>query len=88
MNLELLQKNTIAWAMEHMGDASYAGWCLDFVEDAIEQSNDIEVFGGDSAKASFLLYRDALQTGMPEYGSVVFYDCLCPSPEGLMDWGH
>ena len=73
---------------EAFGKPEYIGRCLDFVEDAIEESNDMEIFGGDSAKASYLLYRDALHTGVPERGSVVFYDCLCHTPEGVMDWGH
>lgn len=83
-----MKENAVSWAMEHLGRAEYIGWCLSFVEDAIEQSNDIEIFGGDSAKESYLLYRDALRTGTPERGSVVFYDCLCHTPEGIMDWGH
>lgn len=86
--LETMKDNMIHWAMEHLGRPEYIGWCLSFVEDAIEQSNDIEIFGGDSAKESCLLYRDALQAGVPEWGSVVFYDCLCHTPDGPMDWGH
>lgn len=34
----------ISWALDQLEDESYAGWCLSFVEDAIEQSNGIEVF--------------------------------------------
>lgn len=88
VSLAEMKNNMIAWAMAHLGDESYAGWCLSFVEDAIEKSNEIEVFGGDSAKESFLLYRDALRTDAPEYGTIVFYDCLCHTKEGIMDWGH
>lgn len=88
LTINEMKENAISWAMEHLGRAEYIGWCLSFVEDAIEQSNDIEIFGGDSAKESYLLYRDALHTGTPERGSVVFYDCLCHTPEGVMDWGH
>lgn len=83
-----MKNNMIDWAMEFVGQQKYVGWCLSFVEDAIEQSNGIEIFGGDSAKESYLLYRDALRTGILERGSVVFYDCLCHTPEGVMDWGH
>ncbi len=83
-----MREKTIAWAMQHLGDKNYAGWCLSFVEDAIEKGNDIEVFGGDSARESYLLYRDAIRTGTPERGAVVFYDCLCKTSEGMMDWGH
>ena len=38
--------NMIAWAKNKLGIHEYAGWCLDFIEDALEQSNDIELFGG------------------------------------------
>ena len=34
------------------------------------------------------MYRDALQTGIPERGAFVFYDCLCPSEDGPVNWGH
>ena len=30
----------IRWAMETLGERQYAGWCLAFVEDAREKSND------------------------------------------------
>ena len=80
--------NMIFWAKSRMGDPNYAGWCLSFIEDALEISNGIEIFGGDSAKESYLLYRDALRTGDPERGSVVFYDCLCPGEDGPVNWGH
>ena len=80
--------NMIVWAEKHLGDRSYAGWCLSFIEDALEQSNDIEIFGGDSAKESSEMYRDALRTDEPERGAFVFYDCLCPSEDGVVNWGH
>ena len=86
--MEAMKDSMIGWAMKYVGRKDYVGWCLSFVEDAVEQSNGIEIFGGDSAKESYLLYRDALHTGVPEHGSVVFYDCLCHTPEGVMDWGH
>lgn len=88
ISVEQMKNNAIHWAMDRLGIPDYAGWCLSFVEDAIEESNGIEIFGGDSAKESCLLYKDALQTGVPERGTVVFYDCLCSTPEGMMDWGH
>lgn len=76
------------WAKQHIGSTSYAGWCLAFIEDALEKSNHIEIFGGDCAKASCELYKDALHTGIPEKGSFVFYDCLCLHDHELMNWGH
>lgn len=77
--LNELTENMINWAENKLGSAEYAGWCLSFIEDALEKSNGIEVFGGDSAKESCDLYKDALQGGVPERGAFVYYDCLCPS---------
>ncbi len=59
-----------------------------FIEDALEISNNIEVFGGDSAKESCELYKDALRDGVPERGAFVFYNCLCPGENGPVNWGH
>lgn len=50
--------------------------------------NGIEIFGGDSARESYTLYRDAARTGEPERGAFVFYDCLCLSEQGPVNWGH
>lgn len=88
MKKEVLIKNMIAWAESNLGNHNYAGWCLSFIEDAIEISNDIEIFGGDSAKESFEMYKDAALDGLPEKGAFLFYDCLCLSEDGLEDWGH
>lgn len=81
-------ENMIQWAMKQIGNTEYAGWCLSFIEDALEISNDIEIFGGDSAKESCDLYCDALHTEEPERGAFVFYDCLCQGEDGPEDWGH
>ena len=86
--MEKLTENMIRFAESKLGSTEYAGWCLAFIEDALEISNDIEVFGGDSAKESCELYKDALQGGVPERGAFVFYDCLCPSENGPVNWGH
>lgn len=80
--------NMICWAEKRLGSRDYIGLCLAFIEDALEISNSIEIFGGDSARESFEMYRDAIQTGVPERGAFVFYDCLCPGPDGPMNWGH
>ena len=80
--------NMISWAMDHLNDERYAGWCLSFIEDALEISNDIEIFGGDSAKESSEMYSDALRKGAPEKGAFVFYDCLCWNEDELVNWGH
>ncbi len=87
-DIEKLTENMIRWAESRLGSAAYAEWCLSFIEDALEISNGIEIFGGDSAKESCELYRDALRTGAPERGAFVFYDCLCPSENGPVNWGH
>ena len=61
---------------------------MSFIEDALEISNDIEIFGGDCAKESFELYKDAVRAGNPERGAFVFYDCMCLSGEDPVNWGH
>ena len=43
----------ITWVEARLGHAEYAGWCLSFAEDALENSNGIEIFGGDSARESY-----------------------------------
>jgi len=78
----------IDWAQKRLGDTTYAGWCLSFIEDALEKSNNIEIFGGDCAKKSARMYADSIKKGVPERGSFVFYDCLCKSAGKLFDWGH
>ena len=86
--MEKLTENMIRWAESKLGSTEYAGWCLAFIEDALEISNHIEIYGGDSAKESCGMYKDALRGGVPERGSFVFYDCLCPSENGPVNWGH
>lgn len=88
MNYDEIIENMIQWAQEKLGCGSYAGWCLSFIEDALEISNDIEIFGGDSAKESCEMYSDGLNEGIPEKGAFVFYDCMCPSEDGPVNWGH
>ncbi len=88
MNEKTIIENMIRWAEDRLGETGYSGWCLSYIEDALEISNDIEIFGGDSAKESAELYADAMRHGDPERGAFVFYDCLCPSEEGPVNWGH
>ena len=80
--------NMISWAKSRLGDTNYCGMCLAFIEDALEQSNNIEIFGGDCARESYEIYSDALQTGLPEKGAFVFYDCLCIDEGKPVNWGH
>ena len=81
-------ENMIRWAEGKLGETKYAGWCLSFIEDALEKPNGIEIFGGDSTKESAVLYADAMRQGEPERGAFVFYDCLCPGEDGPVNWGH
>ena len=74
--MEKLTENMIRFAESKLGSTEYAGWCLAFIEDALEISNHIEIFGGDSAKESCEMYKDALRSGVPERGAFVFYDYL------------
>ncbi len=87
-DMESLTENMIRWAENRVDNTEYTGWCLSFIEDALEISNGIEIFGGDSAKESCELYKDALRDGVPERGAFVFYDCYCPSDNGPVNWGH
>ena len=86
--LNELTENMISWAEDKLGSREYAGWCLSFIEDALEKSGGIEIFGGDSAKESALLYADGMRQGIPERGAFVFYDCVCQGPDGPVNWGH
>ncbi|MCR5168522.1 MAG: C40 family peptidase [Oscillospiraceae bacterium] len=85
---QIMTENMIRWAEERLGETQYAGWCLSFIEDALEQSNRIEIFGGSSAKESAELYSDAMRHGEPERGVFVFYDCICLNENIQMNWGH
>ena len=83
-----LTDNMIRWAEDKLGRKEYAGWCLSFIEDALEKSSGIEIFGGNSAKESALLYADGMRRGIPERGAFVFYDCICQGLDGPVNWGH
>lgn len=61
MRIEKLTENMIRFAESKLDSTEYAGWCLSFIEDALEKSNIIEIFGGDTAKESALLYADAMR---------------------------
>lgn len=63
MQRSQIVENMIHWAMEKIGESKYSGWCLSFIEDALEISNQIEIFGGDCAKESCNMYYDAIQFG-------------------------
>ena len=60
MNEAEYAENMISWARSRLGSTEYAGWCLSFIEDALELPNGIEIFGGDSAKESAGLCADGM----------------------------
>lgn len=88
MSIDAIRDNAIRWACSLEGRTDYCGWCLSFIEDAVEKSNGIEIFGGDCARQSALMYHDGLQTGTPEAGAFVFYDCCGTADGEPRDWGH
>ena len=65
-------ERAIAWALEREDLPDYELRCLSFVEDAYEQANGIEVFGGSSARESADIYRAADSTGEPPAGGSSF----------------
>jgi NlpC/P60 family len=78
------------WALDRIGDRSYAGRCLSFVEDAIERPNDMEIFGGSTAQESADQYgpKPYRPTAPPAAGSLVFYSCEGPAEGAWRNWGH
>jgi len=80
--------NAIRWAQEHLGATEYAARCLAFVEDAYEESNHVEIFGGSSAQESADEYGAAQHRGEPPLGSFVFYACAGPAGGEIKHWGH
>ena len=87
-HLDNIIENTIEWALEHVNNTAYRFMCLGFVEDALERSNQIEIFGGDTAKESADLYQNSMFTGMPCKGSFVFYNCSGEINGVIKNWGH
>ena len=80
--------NAIHWAHDQLGSTDYPFLCLAFVEDAYEESNHVEIFGGDSAQESADEYGAAQNTGEPALGAFVFYDCSGPIKGEFKNWGH
>jgi cell wall-associated NlpC family hydrolase len=85
---EIYIENAIRWAQEHIGATEYTTRCLAFVEDAYEESNHVEVFGGSSAQESADEYGAAQNRGIPPIGAFVFYACSGPIKSEIKDWGH
>jgi hypothetical protein len=70
-------ENAIHWARQQLRSKAYAFLCLSFLEDAYEEGNGIEIFGGESATESAELYGVQTVLPIPE-GAFVFYACSGP----------
>ena len=81
-------QNAIEWAKQRLGSTDYGLRCLAFVEDAYEQSNPVEIFGGSSAQESADEYGAAQNIGTPPIGSFVFYGGTGLVNGEPKDWGH
>lgn len=86
--MESIIENAIAWAKAHLGSEEYVGMCLSFIEDAVEQSNHLELWGGSSAAESAELYHAAENRSVPEKGAFVFYECNGMYNGSKVEWGH
>lgn len=89
---DVIIENALNWAQEQLGTTDYRFRCLAFVEDAYEQSNQIELFGGSTAHESAQEYGVISGDEAPPRGAFVFYDCwgvldeVCPGE--YRNWGH
>lgn len=81
-------ENAIRWAKGQLGSDEYPFKCLAFVEDAYEKSNNVEIFGGSTAKESADEYGVSKESGFPPVGAFAFYDCSGPLSGDYKNWGH
>lgn len=81
-------KCAIDWAKGKAGQKIYQLKCLAFVEDAYEMSNNIELFGGSTAKESADEYNAISNKGDPSIGSFVFYDAYGEIDGVYKNYGH
>lgn len=81
-------KAAIDWAKGKIGSKEYPFLCLAFVEDAYEKANQVEIFGGSSAKESADEYEVWNNTGVPPIGAFVFYDCFGSLMNEYKNYGH
>lgn len=86
-DFDVLITNAITWALENQKNSDYQYLCLAFVEDAYEQSNSIEMFGGSTAKESAEMYGTHIET-KPKRGDFVFYNATGPINGTSKNWGH
>ncbi|MEV5070350.1 hypothetical protein MRBLMI12_001955 [Microbacterium sp. LMI12-1-1.1] len=87
-DVETCGVNAVTWALAREGSTAYATRCLAFVEDAIERSNDLELFGGDDAAESARLYAASVNTGEPPVHALAFYESVGELFGERRDWGH
>jgi cell wall-associated NlpC family hydrolase len=80
--------NAVNWAKSRLGNTNHRGKCLAFVEDAYEQSNNVEIFGGDTAQESAEQYQADNPNTLPPIGAFVFYACEGPIEGVHYNWGH
>lgn len=85
---EPFARNALAWAQLRLDATDYGTRCLAFVEDALERSNAIEIFGGDYAAESARQYGAAENSGVPPLGAFVFYDATGEIMGDRRNWGH
>lgn len=71
-------EKAIDWAKANMGSREYA----------YEQGNQVEIFGGSTAKESADIYRAALNQGEPPLGAFIFYDAFGTINGLYRNWGH
>jgi len=86
--IEGIADRAIRWAMQLLGQTGYRGKCLAFVEDALEQANQLELFGRDTATESADIYQVSNANTMPPRGALVFYDCEGSLNGEFRNWGH
>lgn len=80
-------QNALNWASERLGQQDYCFRCLAFAEDAYEQSNGIELWGGSTAMESALEYG-VTNTFAPPRGVFVFFSATGPIDGEIRNWGH
>lgn len=88
MNLNTYVDVAIDWASQKIHSNEYPLRCLAFVEDAYEEGNGIEMFGGSSAQESADLYRAEENKSEPSKGALVFYQCSGLVQGEMKNWGH
>ena len=81
-------ENAVRWAKAQLDQNNYPFRCLAFVEDAYERGNQIEIFGGSSAKELAEMYGAEQNSGEIPLGAFVFYDCSGPINGVNQNWGH